>query len=143
MQQSNKKQQTLRCAFACLGRIASLLENDKLREKPCTYAGAVYENTECVISGGFDISEKRRNKFSQNWKCPVFDSMGKMIQSVKPHILFVATPPESHLEIVEKVAKQGIKTIVCEKPLADTLESAKILTSHERRYANNYFAVKK
>ena len=144
----------LKCAFAGLGRIASLLEEDDLREKPCTHAGAVYENPDCIISGGFDIDEERRKDFAEKWKCPVFESMDDMLEKLSPDILFIATHPDSHLNLVEQGIKHGIKTIVCEKPLADSLKSAKkiakyhktkqakILTNHERRYSNNYIAVR-
>ncbi len=115
----------LKCAFAGLGRIASLLEDDDLREKPCTHAGAVNENPDCIISGGFDIDEERRKEFSDKWKCPVFESMDEMLESVKPDILFIATHPDSHLNLVEQGIKYGVKTIVCEKPLSDSLKSAK------------------
>lgn len=144
----------LKCAFAGLGRIASLLEDDKLREKPCTHAGAVSSNPDCIISGGFDIEAERRIKFSQRWDCPVFESIEDLLTKIKPDILFIATHPEHHLELVKKGGAFGVGTIVCEKPLADSLRSAKkiagyhrrgdakILTNHERRYSNDYKAVK-
>ena len=146
--------ETIRCGFAGLGRIASLLEDDDLREKPCTHAGAVYDNPDCIIAGGFDIDAERREKFSEKWGCPVFDSIDEMIRETKPDILFIATHPDSHLALVENGIKHGIQTIVCEKPLADSLKSAKliakyhrkkmskIMTNHERRYSNDYTAVK-
>ncbi|GHV88670.1 hypothetical protein AGMMS50267_10300 [Spirochaetia bacterium] len=34
-------------AIIGLGRIASLLEDDRLREKPCTHAGAITANPDC------------------------------------------------------------------------------------------------
>ncbi len=144
----------LKCAFAGLGRIASLLEDDPLREKPCTHAGAVNENPDCLVSGGFDIDPERRKQFSEKWGCPVFESMDEMLENVKPDILFIATHPDSHLSLVEQGIKHSIKTIVCEKPLADSLKSAKkiagyhrkklskIMTNHERRYSNDYRAVR-
>ena len=144
----------IRCAFAGLGRIASLLEEDELREKPCTHAGAVSANPDCIISGGFDLDPEKREKFSEKWGCPVFESIDEMLSKLNPDILFIATHPDSHLDLVEKGISHKIKTIVCEKPLADSLKSAKkiagyhrkkaakIMTNHERRYSNDYRAVK-
>lgn len=140
----------IKCAFAGLGRIASLLEDDPLREKPCTHAGAVSENPDCIISGGFDSNPERRKAFSEKWGTAVFESMDKMLTDVKPDILFIATHPDSHLEMTEYGIKHKIATIVCEKPISDSLKSArkiakyhrkkdsKILTNHERRYSNDY-----
>ena len=36
----------IRCCIAGLGRIGSILEDDRLREKPCTHAGAIKRNRE-------------------------------------------------------------------------------------------------
>ena len=54
-------------AIIGLGRIASLLEEDSLREKPCTHAGAISANENCILVAGCDKSETRRNLFTQRW----------------------------------------------------------------------------
>jgi hypothetical protein len=36
-------------AIVGLGRIAGMLEEDSLREKPCTHAGAITANSDCVL----------------------------------------------------------------------------------------------
>jgi len=145
----------IKCAFIGLGRIASILEDDPLREKPCTHAGAVKENPDTVISAGCDIKLKRRNLFAKKWNCPVFGNPTEMIKEINPDIVFIATHPDTHLEMTEKAIEQGVKVIVCEKPLADKLVRAKkiaqyhkkgiakIITNHERRYSNNYIWAKK
>ena len=145
----------IKCAFIGLGRIASILEDDTLREKPCTHAGAVKDNPDTAISAGCDIKPERRKLFSEKWNCPVFENPVTMIKEVNPDIVFIATHPDSHLEMVQKAIRQGVKVIVCEKPLADKLGKAKkialyhkkgfakIITNHERRYSNNYILAKK
>jgi predicted dehydrogenase len=77
-----------------------------------------------------------------------------MLKETKPDIFFIATHPDTHFEMVKKAVSAGIKVIVCEKPLADSLKKAKkiaayhkdkktkIITNHERRYSNNYINVK-
>ncbi|MCL2705235.1 MAG: Gfo/Idh/MocA family oxidoreductase [Spirochaetaceae bacterium] len=150
-----KAENKIKCAFIGLGRIASLLEDDPLREKPCTHAGAVKENPDTVISAGCDIKPKRRTLFAEKWNCPVFENPTEMIKVINPDIVFIATYPDTHLEMTEKAIAQGVKVIVCEKPLADKLGKAKkialyhkkgiakIITNHERRYSNNYILAKK
>lgn len=144
-----------KCAFVGLGRIASLLEDDTLREKPCTHAGAVSQNPDCIIVGGCDTKEERRNLFKEKWGCPVFQDMDRLIEETKPDIFFIATHPDTHLEIAQIAIAHGIAVIVCEKPLADTLKKAKkivsyhekklskIIINHERRYSANYILAKK
>jgi predicted dehydrogenase len=141
-------------AIIGLGRIASLLENDALREKPCTHAGAINANPDCVLVGGFDINAERRELFSSTWNCAVYDNAEKMLKEVKPQILHIATHPDSHYEYCALAESHKIPVVVCEKPLADTFRKAqkiaaihqrgitKIITNHERRYSDDYAKAK-
>ena len=141
----------LRCAVVGLGRIGSILEDDKLREKPCTHAGAIVAFPGCVLVGGADTDPERRSLFAQRWNCPaVYADAGQMLGELKPNILCIATHPDSHLRYARLAAEHGVRVAVCEKPLADTLAAArkiaalhttgkiKILTNHERRYSADY-----
>ncbi|MDR2150247.1 MAG: Gfo/Idh/MocA family oxidoreductase [Spirochaetaceae bacterium] len=132
--------------FIGLGRIASLLEDDPLREKPCTHAGAVAANPDCRIAAGMDTDPKRRACFAARWDCAVYDNTETMIKIHAPLIAVVATAPHLHEEYCTLASALGVPVIICEKPLADTLAGARrigrlparILVNHERRYAKNY-----
>ncbi len=145
----------LRNAIVGLGRIGSTLEDDRLREKPCTHAGAISQSTACTLVGGCDIDEKKRARFKKRWGCDsVYPSVDELLVKTRPHILHIATPPETHLHMVEKAVQQGVSVCICEKPLAATLADAKriseihqsaktkILTNHERRYSADYVRAK-
>jgi hypothetical protein len=137
-----------------LGRIASLLEDDTLREKPCTHAGAIAANSECILAAGCDIDEERRRLFSERWGCPVYSSAAVMLAEIKPDIVHIATHPDSHYFYCRLAAEMGVPLAICEKPLADTLAEAKkiaalhskgtikIITNHERRYSADYIRAK-
>jgi predicted dehydrogenase len=141
----------LRCSIVGLGRIGSLLEDDRLREKPCTHAGAVARSRDCVLAAGCDIDGGRRARFARRWNCgQVFESLERMLGEVPTDILHVATPPDSHREIVERALPFGVKVVICEKPLANERADAeriarihrsgrvRILVNHERRYSLDY-----
>jgi len=140
----------LKVAIIGLGRIASLLENDSLREKPCTHAGAITANPGLFLCAGADIDEERRQLFAEKWKVPVYDDAETMLLKERPHILHIATHPDSHWQYCSLAAQYGVSVVVCEKPLADTLGKAKkiaalhdsgritVITNHERRYAVDY-----
>jgi predicted dehydrogenase len=142
--------QKIKVAIVGLGRIASLLEDDKLREKPCTHAGAFSANPDCVIIAGADIDPERRALFAKRWSCAVYADAATMLKEQKPHILCIATKPDLHAEFCELAARNGVPVAVCEKPLADSIGAAQriarlhesgkitILTNHERRYALDY-----
>ncbi len=144
------------CAIIGLGRIGSLLESDPLREKPCTHAGAIEDNPHCQLVGGYDIDPERREQFRETWKVPTdFPSAEAMLETLRPEILHIATHPDSHATYVELAARTNVKVAVCEKPLADSLDHArlivrlhrskkiKVLTNHERRYSADYLYARK
>jgi len=140
-------------AIVGLGRIASLLEEDTLREKPCTHAGAIAANPDCVLAAGCDIDEERRRLFADKWQVPVYADAAEMLRTHTPQILVIATHPDSHYHYCRLAASCGVPAVICEKPLADTIGEARkiarlakqgfvIITNHERRYAQDYARAK-
>jgi predicted dehydrogenase len=154
-------------AIVGLGRIASLLEEDSRRERPCTHAGAVAANSGCTLVSGCDTDEKRRKLFAERWHVPVYATAAAMLEEHHPGILIVATDPDSHEQYCSLAYTGGVPVVICEKPLADTLAGArkiaslvgqkipgqpasglpvsagfKILVNHERRYSADYTRAK-
>jgi predicted dehydrogenase len=135
-----------------LGRIASLLEDDPLREKPCTHAVSFSANPDCFIASGTDTNNERRNNFAARYNVPVYSDALEMLQKHECKILCIATHPDSHLKYCRLAADFEIPVTVCEKPLADSLRNAKkiaalsektyIIANHERRYAKDYTEAK-
>lgn len=137
-------------AFIGLGRIASLLEDDPLREKPASHAGAVAADPDCVITGGFDVDEGRRRLFADRWGCPVFATPEEMLDEVRADIVIIATHPDSHERYVRFAAARNAPVVICEKPLAHTTRSARriaalerrettrIIVNHERRFSRDF-----
>jgi predicted dehydrogenase len=144
----------VRAVIIGLGRIASLLEEDPLREKPCTHAGAIAATAGLVLSGGMDRDPERRAAFARRWACPVFSDAAEMLRELRPQVVHIATHPDSHLAYVQLAEKEGAFVAVCEKPLADSLASARkiaaihrrgrtrVIVNHERRYSANYQAMR-
>ncbi|MDR2073242.1 MAG: Gfo/Idh/MocA family oxidoreductase [Spirochaetaceae bacterium] len=140
----------VKAAIAGLGRIASLLEEDRLREKPCTHAGAIAANPALVLCAGADMDEERRRLFAEKWGTPVYGDAETMLREQRPQILHIATHPDSHGRYCALAEQYGVSVVVCEKPLANTLWGARkiaalhnagnitVITNHERRYAADY-----
>jgi len=144
----------IKAAIAGLGRIASLLEEDTLREKPCTHSGAIAANDDCVLVAGCDIDEERRKLFAEKWQVPVYEDAAEMLRAHSPQILVIATHPDSHYRYCRLAAQQKVPVVICEKPLADNIGKARkivslagggspiIITNHERRYSGDYIRAK-
>jgi predicted dehydrogenase len=144
----------IKAAIVGLGRIASLLEEDSLREKPCTHAGAIAANEDCILEAGCDIDEERRRLFAEKWNVPVYADAGEMLRVHKPQILVIATHPDSHYFYCRLASQYKVPVVICEKPLADNIRDARkiarlcegegsvIITNHERRYSRDYIRAK-
>ncbi len=141
----------VRCAIVGLGRIGSLLEEDRLREKPASHAGAVAGRHDCELEAGCDLRADRREAFARRWGCrSLYEEARPMLERHAPQILVVATPPESHLELVRLAASARVPVVICEKPLAPSSGEARqiveacrqagtaLLVNHERRYSRDY-----
>jgi len=142
----------LKAAIIGLGRIASLLEDDKLREKPCTHAGAIAADPDCILVAGCDMDAERCSLFAEKWNVPVYADAAEMISAHAPQILVIATHGDSHYHYCRLAANYGVPVIICEKPLADNIKEARkiaalansnngfpvIITNHERRYSQDY-----
>ncbi len=148
--------QPLGCAIIGLGRIGSLLEDDRLREKPATHAGAVARSRDCRLLAGCDIAGERRRRFARRWGCrAVYAALGPMLERHRPDILHVATPTGTHERIVTEACEGRVPLIVCEKPLAPAAAAAQRLVSrcaasgtvlmvnHERRYSRDYLHLRR
>lgn len=139
-------------AFTGLGRIASLLEDDRLREKPASHAGAFAGHPRCRIVGGFDTEQDRREAFARRWNTTAFQRFDDLL-STRPDILVIATHPDSHRYYLERAVAANVPVTVCEKPIADTprrarrmvaLEQkrgARVVVNHERRFSVDYVVV--
>ncbi len=140
-----------------LGRIASLLEKDPLRRKPCTHAGVVFGSfgkKHFHFANGVDLQNDRLELFAKDWKVNP-KSLFSEIESLPPpqnpnHLLVVSTDSESHFPLAVKALEKGYRFLLIEKPVAlrkkDALsllrlekqKRATIWVNHERRYHPHY-----
>jgi predicted dehydrogenase len=150
-----KKRGQYRVAIVGLGRIASSLEDDPLRGKPCTHAGAFALHPKTKIVAGCDINAERASAFGKRWGVKkVYSDHREMIAREKPDIVSVATWTETHAKIVVDCADAGVKGIYCEKPVAVNLKQARemikacetngvaMVVGHERRWDARHQALR-
>lgn len=137
------------------GRVASLLEHDKLREHPCTHAGAYAAVDKTEIVAGCDINEDRLRRFGKEWGAKaLYEDYREMLERQDLDIVSVCTWGDTHPEITIAAAEAGVKGIICEKPIALSLTEADqmietvkrcntaLVINHERRWSSNYHKAK-
>lgn len=144
-----------RAAVIGLGRIAWKLEEDPKRDHPCTHAGAL-ENLEGVnLVAGCARSRESALAFQERFHTRrAYTDYLDMVREEKIDLVGVATNPETHAQIVVDLAHAGVKGILCEKPLALSLEDADrmlaacresgtiLMTMHNRRFNSLYRSAK-
>lgn len=145
------------------GRVGVWLEEDPLRAKPATHMGGIKKiRDKGLVEQGLepvavcDIDEERLRKCMSQWNIPNgYGDYKELIDSEKPDLVCIATWTESHRDIAVYAAKNGVKGIVLEKPMALDMDLAreiirscavnnvKLVINHERRWDPKFKAVRK
>ncbi|HEY1406473.1 MAG TPA: Gfo/Idh/MocA family oxidoreductase [Spirochaetota bacterium] len=146
----------VRSALIGCGRIGAILEDDPLRNKPCTHFGGM-RSAGIIVTSACDIRLDRLRSFSQrasiaDARC--FTDYHELL-SHPTNIVTIASHTDTHAEITIAAARSGCKVIVCEKPVAANIHDARkmldacrahnvtLIINHERRYDPRYRAAKK
>lgn len=134
------------------GRIGFLLENDRLRNKPCTHFGGA-TSAKLKITSACDLNSERLEEFGRIAEIgsdSLFTGYSRLLKARRPEMVIIATWTDTHAEIALEAIKNGARLIVLEKPAAHSLplvakiktESEKcgcrIIVNHERRFDGRY-----
>lgn len=125
----------VKAAVVGVGRIGALLDDKEFwGYKPYTHLGAYLAVPECELVAIADTD------FDKAWAIGtkygifnVFDNAREMLQKCQVDLVSVCTPTETHLDVVLDVAPY-VKAIFCEKPITDSVETAKKLVETCKRY---------
>lgn len=115
--------------------------------QPATHAGAYKNHPKVELAALVDINSERLKSASKYFPgIPLFNSAKKMFEKTNPDIVSIATPPNSHSQLVQLAAKFKPRAIVCEKPISNSLREAKkmikaykenkslLFINHQRRF---------
>ncbi|MGQ7847902.1 Gfo/Idh/MocA family protein [Granulosicoccus sp. 3-233] len=57
---------------------------------------------------------------------PAFADLSSMLSSVTPDVLDIITKPPTHLDAIREALEAGIKLIICQKPLCNSLDEVRV-----------------
>jgi UDP-N-acetyl-2-amino-2-deoxyglucuronate dehydrogenase len=80
------------------------------------------------VAHAFSRSEARRRSFAERFDVPLTDDLDRIAADSSVSAVMILTPPDTHLELVERFAAAG-KHILLEKPLERSTERAERLVS--------------
>ncbi len=136
---------TYRVAVVGLGRIGWLADQDERRPWPRSHVSA-WHTPGAELVAACEADPARAKEASAVLTVPVFDDVTAMLVTLRPDIVSVATPPATHLEVVEACAGVNTPLVLCEKPLATSSGDARamveacqlagtiLLVNHGRRF---------
>jgi predicted dehydrogenase len=138
------------------GRIGFLLENDRLRNKPCTHFGGAV-SAKLKITSACDLNAVRLKEFGRTAGIEdesLFTDYKLLLKNKKPQMVIIATWTDTHALIALEAIKHGAELIILEKPAASSLplikkiidevdkSGCRIIVNHERRFDGRYNKVK-
>jgi len=138
------------------GRIGFILENDKLRNKPCTHFGGA-SSVGLKFTSACDINPDRLKEFGSKAGISsgrLFTDYKLLLTDITPDLLVISTQTDTHGDIALQAIRSGVKIIVLEKPAAPSLaltkkiiseskkHNCRIIVNHERRFDARYNKVK-
>jgi len=107
-----------------LGRIAFRLEDDLLRPHPATHAGAYAAHPRTQIVAAASRSPQNRTDFAAKFdsQCKLYADWREMLAETPLDLLSICAPAPVHAEMTIGAARSGVRAILCEKPLTQSLE---------------------
>jgi predicted dehydrogenase len=138
------------------GRIAGYLEDDPLRDHPCTHAGTFRRMSEVSLVSCAGKSLDSSIRFALKFDIPYcYSSLEDMLKNQELDILSVCTPAELHVPFTIAAAESGkVRAVFCEKALGLSLREAEravtvcrernvpLVVNYLRRWSGDYVTVK-
>jgi len=77
------------------------------------------------ISSAQVVGAADRNLETARNRCQrAYDDVDRMLDETSPDIVDIITPPETHLELIEKCLERNVSAIICQKPFCGNSDAA-------------------
>jgi len=98
-----------------------------------THAHAVHRHKKAVLSGVYDISQKKAQQFAKKWKTVVYSNLKKMFHEIYPEIVYVCVPTKNHIKVLKTILHYNPKVVICEKPLSDDMKKTRAIVREYKK----------
>lgn len=110
------------------GKVGVLYEAEQKRPKPASHAGYIATNPHTKLAALVDTSPAALMKAGKLFpRARKYASARKCLEKEHPDIVVIATPPHTHLALVRLCIQEGVRAVICEKPLALTIAEAEAI----------------
>jgi len=136
------------------GNVGAQWGTEPNRPQPASHAAALKANERTELVGLVDQDPVQLKKVGEFYGVATYVDAAEALSALKPDLVVVATPPSTHEALFKIAVDAGVRLVICEKPLSDTLEAAQRMTdliksspvlamvNHQRRYAPLFRAAK-
>ena len=137
------------------GRMGWLFNEDRLIGRPVSHISAYKSNKRTKITALCDIDGKRLDAASRRYGVDnLYTDYRQMLAREDLDIVSICTPTQTHAEVCLRAASAGVKAILCEKPIASSLDEAqkmigacrkrgvRLAVNHTRVYDSSFLAVR-
>ena len=144
----------LRGGIIGLGRIGAGFD-DNVTKSVNTHAGAHHKSKNVELISLCDIDSKKLKKYGKKYQIKnLYTKYTELLKKEQLDCISICTHADTHLDIIECAAKNGIKRIFVEKPIETSLKNAKKILSickkydillsvdHQRRFNPFYHSIK-
>src|SRR5688572_3156141 len=94
-----------------------------------THAHAFSSHPGFNLLGFVDCSLEKARLAAQVWQCSWFTTIEEAFAQHRVDVVCVATPDETHYEILTLLAQFSVKLVFAEKPLTKTLDEAEVIVA--------------
>jgi predicted dehydrogenase len=90
-----------------------------------THAKAYQTTSGIDLAGVIDSSEQLAKNFAKAWRVPFSGtSLFAALREIKPDLVSICSPTNTHVPIIKTLCREGVRAILCEKPIAYDLRAA-------------------
>ncbi|MEE2657873.1 MAG: Gfo/Idh/MocA family oxidoreductase [Candidatus Latescibacterota bacterium] len=96
---------------------------------PRSHAAAYHRHPDTEVVGVCDLRMEALDQFTTDWSdvwpnCRRYTDYREMLNKEKPDLVSVATSDHVHADITVNACESSARAVLCEKPIATTLEDA-------------------
>lgn len=137
------------------GKIGATFEMESSLPKPASHAAALCANPRTTLTALVDPDPAAVQKAGEYYRVPTYTDAKECVEKLRPDIVVIATPPQTHEELLSLVLSLDTRAVICEKPVSDTPEAAArmlalakrsgsiVILNHQRRFLPLFIAARK
>lgn len=120
----------LGAAVIGLGKIGQGLDYEhEGSSRVLTHATAFFFHPEFQLLAGVDPDVAARARFEKKFSRPAYATLSELVRGTSPDVLAISVPTALHFKVFSEALQFGPRAILCEKPLALTVEEARRMKS--------------